>query len=97
MLVNLFIIDNKVLHCLLQLLTHNYKKSIKKEAYWTLSNITAGTRTQIQDQKILINCGRGQFESTTPSMFFLNVSSFKMSCSWPDKRTNYLCNQLIDK
>ncbi|XP_020267163.1 importin subunit alpha-4-like [Asparagus officinalis] len=43
-----FIIDNKVLPCLLQLLTHNYKKSIKKEACWTISNITAGTRTQIQ-------------------------------------------------
>ncbi|KAJ6823912.1 importin subunit alpha-2-like [Iris pallida] len=43
-----FIIENGVLPRLLQLLTQNYKKSIKKEACWTLSNITAGNRTQIQ-------------------------------------------------
>ncbi|XP_020266574.1 guanylate kinase 1-like [Asparagus officinalis] len=28
-----------------------------------------------KDQNLLINCGRGQFESSTPSMFFLNSSS----------------------
>ncbi|KAL3531516.1 hypothetical protein ACH5RR_010838 [Cinchona calisaya] len=42
------IIDNQALSCLLNLLTQNYKKSIKKEACWTISNITAGNREQIQ-------------------------------------------------
>ncbi|PIN01020.1 Karyopherin (importin) alpha [Handroanthus impetiginosus] len=42
------IIDNRALPCLLNLLTQNYKKSIKKEACWTISNITAGSRDQIQ-------------------------------------------------
>ncbi|PIN04639.1 Karyopherin (importin) alpha [Handroanthus impetiginosus] len=42
------IIDNRALVCLLNLLTQNYKKSIKKEACWTISNITAGNRDQIQ-------------------------------------------------
>ncbi|GAB2281734.1 hypothetical protein Dimus_016303 [Dionaea muscipula] len=42
------IIDYQALPCLLNLLTNNYKKSIKKEACWTISNITAGTREQIQ-------------------------------------------------
>uniref|UniRef100_A0A5B6Z4Y8 Importin subunit alpha n=1 Tax=Davidia involucrata TaxID=16924 RepID=A0A5B6Z4Y8_DAVIN len=43
-----FMIDNQVLPCLFQLLTQNHKKSIKKEACWTISNITAGNRGQIQ-------------------------------------------------
>lgn len=43
-----FVIDNQVLPCLYQLLTQNHKKSIKKEACWTISNITAGNRAQIQ-------------------------------------------------
>ncbi|CAL5380436.1 unnamed protein product [Camellia sinensis] len=43
-----FVIDNHVLPCLYQLLTQNHKKSIKKEACWTISNITAGNRSQIQ-------------------------------------------------
>ncbi|KAA8543049.1 hypothetical protein F0562_021456 [Nyssa sinensis] len=42
------IIEHQALPCLLNLLTHNYKKSIKKEACWTISNITAGNRDQIQ-------------------------------------------------
>ncbi|KAL5782093.1 hypothetical protein ACOSP7_007122 [Xanthoceras sorbifolium] len=42
------IIENKGLPCLYQLLTQNYKKSIKKEACWTVSNITAGSGNQIQ-------------------------------------------------
>lgn len=42
------IIDHQALPCLLNLLTQNYKKSIKKEACWTISNITAGTKEQIQ-------------------------------------------------
>lgn len=43
-----FMIDNGALPCLYQLLTQNHKKSIKKEACWTISNITAGNRAQIQ-------------------------------------------------
>ncbi|GMP63698.1 hypothetical protein CsSME_00025295 [Camellia sinensis var. sinensis] len=43
-----FVIENHVLPCLYQLLTQNHKKSIKKEACWTISNITAGNRSQIQ-------------------------------------------------
>ncbi|PON69637.1 Importin subunit alpha [Parasponia andersonii] len=43
-----FVIDNQVLPCLFQLLTQNHKKSIKKEACWTISNITAGNRAQIE-------------------------------------------------
>ncbi|KAJ4825104.1 Importin subunit alpha-4 [Turnera subulata] len=47
-LSSIYVIDNQVLPCLHQLLTQNHKKSIKKEACWTISNITAGNRTQIQ-------------------------------------------------
>ncbi|RAL50052.1 hypothetical protein DM860_016828 [Cuscuta australis] len=43
-----FVIDKQVLPCLYQLLTQNHKKSIIKEACWTISNITAGNRHQIQ-------------------------------------------------
>ncbi|VVA26270.1 PREDICTED: importin [Prunus dulcis] len=43
-----FVIDNQVLPRLHQLLTQNHKKSIKKEACWTISNITAGNKIQIQ-------------------------------------------------
>ncbi|KAH7678660.1 Importin subunit alpha protein [Dioscorea alata] len=43
-----FIINQNALPCLLNLLTHNHKKSIKKEACWTISNITAGNKEQIQ-------------------------------------------------
>nr|KJB24393.1 hypothetical protein B456_004G143100 [Gossypium raimondii] len=42
------IINHQSLPCLLNLLTSNYKKSIKKEACWTISNITAGNVDQIQ-------------------------------------------------
>ncbi|KAL8544949.1 hypothetical protein ACS0TY_005232 [Phlomoides rotata] len=42
------IIDNRALPYLHNLLTQNHKKSIKKEACWTISNITAGNRDQIQ-------------------------------------------------
>ncbi|KAK0598003.1 hypothetical protein LWI29_030710 [Acer saccharum] len=41
------IISHKALPCLLNLLTNNYKKSIMKEACWTISNITAGNKEQI--------------------------------------------------
>ncbi|CAA2957591.1 importin subunit alpha-like [Olea europaea subsp. europaea] len=42
------IIENRALPCLLNFLAQNYKKSIKKEACWTISNITAGNKDQIQ-------------------------------------------------
>ncbi|PPD86868.1 hypothetical protein GOBAR_DD16179 [Gossypium barbadense] len=42
------IIGHQALPCLLNLLTNTYKKSIKKEACWTISNITAGNVDQIQ-------------------------------------------------
>ncbi|KAI3945388.1 hypothetical protein MKW92_042545 [Papaver armeniacum] len=42
------IINHQSLPCLLNLLTNNHKKSIKKEACWTISNITAGNKDQIQ-------------------------------------------------
>ncbi|KAG6751522.1 hypothetical protein POTOM_043713 [Populus tomentosa] len=42
------IINHQALPCLLNLLANNYKKSIKKEACWTISNITAGNKEQIQ-------------------------------------------------
>ncbi|CAI0469901.1 unnamed protein product [Linum tenue] len=41
-------IEHQVLPCLLNLLSNNHKKSIKKEACWTISNITAGNVNQIQ-------------------------------------------------
>ncbi|KAJ6836161.1 importin subunit alpha-2-like [Iris pallida] len=43
-----YIINHQALPCLLNLLTHNHKKSIRKEACWTISNITAGNKEQIQ-------------------------------------------------
>ncbi|KAH0850698.1 hypothetical protein HID58_095314 [Brassica napus] len=43
-----FIIDSGVLPHLYNLLTQNHKKSIKKEACWTISNITAGNKVQIE-------------------------------------------------
>jgi importin subunit alpha-1 len=42
------IINCNALSCLLSLLSTHHKKSIKKEACWTISNITAGTKEQIQ-------------------------------------------------
>ncbi|KAF5471990.1 hypothetical protein F2P56_008745 [Juglans regia] len=42
------IINHGALPCLLSLLFHNHKKSIKKETCWTISNITAGNNEQIQ-------------------------------------------------
>lgn len=50
-MINFFhqcIINDGALPCLLSLLTHTHKKSIKKEACWTISNITAGNKEQIQ-------------------------------------------------
>lgn len=49
-------INHGVLPYLLSLLTQNHKKSIKKESCWTISNITAGSKEQIQvSQEILIS------------------------------------------
>ncbi|VVB00896.1 unnamed protein product [Arabis nemorensis] len=42
------VLDHQVLPCLLNLLTNTYEKSIKKEACWTISNITARNSNQIQ-------------------------------------------------
>lgn len=42
------IINHQALPCLANLLASNHKKSIKKEACWTISNITAGNNDQIQ-------------------------------------------------
>ncbi|GKU86931.1 hypothetical protein SLEP1_g1394 [Rubroshorea leprosula] len=42
------IINHQALPFLLHLLISNFKKSIKKEACWTISNITAGNVDQIQ-------------------------------------------------
>ncbi len=42
------IINCGALGCLSHLLKTSQKKSIKKEACWTISNITAGTKDQIQ-------------------------------------------------
>jgi len=42
------VINSGALPCLANLLTQNHKKSIKKEACWTISNITAGNKDQIQ-------------------------------------------------
>lgn len=43
-----------MLPCLHQILTHEYKKGIFKEACWIISNITAGDRVQIQIGKVQI-------------------------------------------
>uniref|UniRef100_A0A0D9UZ59 Importin subunit alpha n=1 Tax=Leersia perrieri TaxID=77586 RepID=A0A0D9UZ59_9ORYZ len=53
-MLELCIIDHQALPCLLNLLTQNHKKSIKKEACWTISNITAGNKDQIQ---AVVNAG----------------------------------------
>lgn len=41
------VLNCSVMHCLLHLLS-SPKDSIRKEACWTISNITAGNRMQIQ-------------------------------------------------
>ncbi|VVB07079.1 unnamed protein product [Arabis nemorensis] len=42
------VLDHQVLPRLLNLITNNYEKKIKKEACWIISNITAGNSNQIQ-------------------------------------------------
>jgi importin subunit alpha-1 len=44
------IINCSAAPCLLALLTHNHKKSIKKEACWTISNVTAGNKDQVRER-----------------------------------------------
>ncbi|XP_020267284.1 uncharacterized protein LOC109842808 [Asparagus officinalis] len=39
-----------------------------------LDNIPLIHSVSKKDQKTLVNCGRGQFKSTTPTMFFIDVS-----------------------
>lgn len=43
-----FIVSSGALSCLLNLLTRNHKNDIKREACWSISNITAGNKAQIQ-------------------------------------------------
>lgn len=40
------VINCGALSCLYSLLATSHKKSIKKEACWTISNITAGTKVR---------------------------------------------------
>jgi len=47
------ILNCSALPCLLHLLA-SPKESIRKEASWTISNITAGNRQQIQVSKVII-------------------------------------------
>lgn len=47
------ILHCNALPCLLSLLSHT-KESIRKEACWTISNITAGNRAQIQVHNVLL-------------------------------------------
>lgn len=69
------VINCGALNCLLNLLTANHKKSIKKEACWTISNITAGTKEQIQaviDSQLV-----------SPLVHLLGVSAAHLaSCVW---------------
>ncbi|KAL3333819.1 hypothetical protein AABB24_030533 [Solanum stoloniferum] len=69
-------IDYHALPCLVNLLTQNYKKSIKKEACWTISNITAGNRNQIQ---IVIEAG-----IIAPLVYLLQNAEFeiKKEAAW---------------
>jgi hypothetical protein len=48
------ILNCSALSCLLHLLT-SPKESIRKEACWTISNITAGNRQQIQVSILVFN------------------------------------------
>ncbi|KAL4565474.1 hypothetical protein LXL04_029571 [Taraxacum kok-saghyz] len=43
-----YIINHQTLACVQNLLTNNIKRRIKKEACWTISNLTAGNMEQIQ-------------------------------------------------
>ncbi|KAJ1687667.1 hypothetical protein LUZ63_019057 [Rhynchospora breviuscula] len=71
-----FVIENGALPCLLNFLVNNHKKSIKKEACWTISNITAGNRDQIQ---AVINAG-----IISPLVALLQTAEFdiKKEAAW---------------
>lgn len=56
------ILNCSALPCLLHLLS-SPKESIKKEACWTVSNITAGNRAQIQVFCCVISVCRGEMKS----------------------------------
>ncbi|KAF6165601.1 hypothetical protein GIB67_021871 [Kingdonia uniflora] len=69
-------IRHQALPCLINLLTGEHKKSIKKEACWTISNITAGNKDQIQaviDANLI-----------TPVIFLLQTAEFdvKKEAAW---------------
>ncbi|XP_076881458.1 importin subunit alpha-1b-like isoform X2 [Bidens hawaiensis] len=70
------IIERGALPCLLSFLTHSYKKSIKKEACWAISNITAGNKEQIQ---AVIEAGL-----IAPLVFLLQNAEFdiKKEAAW---------------
>ena len=73
------IINTGALPCLLSLLTHNHKKSIKKEACWTISNITAGNKEQIQVSMHHLEVhvlGYFLFEFVNPPRSILDSSSW---------------------
>ncbi|GKB81826.1 importin subunit alpha-2-like protein [Tanacetum coccineum] len=76
------IIEHGALPCLLNLLVHNHKKSIKKEACWTISNITAGNKEQIQS---LIEAGL-----IAPLVNLLQNSEFniKKEAAWAISNTS---------
>ncbi|XP_047321576.1 importin subunit alpha-1-like [Impatiens glandulifera] len=71
-----FIINNGALPYLANLMTGNYKKSIKKEACWTVSNITAGNKEQIQG---IINA-----KVIAPMVYLLQNAEFevKKEAAW---------------
>lgn len=60
------------------MLTNNHKKSIKKEACWTISNITAGNREQIQ--VIILLFLRGMFR-VSRCIEFLMVGMINVTIS----------------
>ena len=64
------IISCGALTCLLHLLKTAQKKSIKKEACWTISNITAGTKEQIQ---AVIDAGAGALLGSIAAHVHLHV------------------------
>ena len=87
------IIGCGALTCLLHLLKTAQKKSIKKEACWTISNITAGTKEQIQavidaGAMLLPQCGSGVCKKVLtagalePSRCDMVVASSASVLSW---------------
>lgn len=74
------IIDNGALPRLLSLLTHNHKKSMKKEACWTISNITAGNNGQIQVSvlglAIFLSCNEFKLLETNLLYIWSKLKSF---------------------